>query len=124
MEATKKIKAKKEVKEVVVKNYAVDGTDSGTITLKAELLSYEPNKTLLAQYVRVYLANQREGNASSKTRAEVSGTTKKVYKQKGTGLARHGSKRPLFIKGEVSLEDQNRQNTVFNYQKAKTRDSY
>jgi len=54
---------------------------------------------LLAQYARVYLANQREGNASSKTRAEVAGTTKKVYKQKGTGLARHGSKKAPIYKG-------------------------
>ncbi|MCX6733139.1 MAG: 50S ribosomal protein L4 [Candidatus Roizmanbacteria bacterium] len=99
MEATKKIKAKKEVKEVIVKKYAVDGTDSGVVTLKDELLSFVPNQTLLAQYVRVYLANQREGNASAKTRAEVAGTTKKVYKQKGTGGARHGSKKAPIYKG-------------------------
>lgn len=96
MATPKKIKAKK---EVVVRSYTVDGTESGTVSLKDELLSYEPNKTLLAQYVRVYLANQREGNASSKTRAEVSGTTKKVYKQKGTGGARHGSKKAPIYKG-------------------------
>lgn len=96
MEAIKKIKAKK---EVVVKQYAVDGVESGIVSLKDELLSFEPNKTLLAQYVRVYLANQREGNASAKTRAEVAGTTKKVYKQKGTGGARHGSKKAPIYKG-------------------------
>lgn len=99
MEATKKIKAKKEVKEVIVKKYAVDGTDSGVVTLKEELLSFVPNEPLLAQYVRVYLANQREGNASAKTRAEVAGTTKKVYKQKGTGGARHGSRKAPIYKG-------------------------
>lgn len=96
MEATKKIKAKK---EAVVKKYAVDGTESGTVVLKDELASFTPNKTLLAQYVRVYLANQREGNASAKTRAEVAGTTKKVYKQKGTGGARHGSRKAPIYKG-------------------------
>lgn len=96
MEATKKLKAKK---EVIVKKYAVDGTESGVVPLKDELLSFQPNKTLLAQYVRVYLANQREGNASTKTRAEVGGTTKKVYKQKGTGGARHGSKKAPIYKG-------------------------
>jgi large subunit ribosomal protein L4 len=99
MEATKKIKAKKEVKEVVVKQYTVDGTESGTVTLKSELVSFKPNQALLAQYVRVYLANQREGNASAKTRAEVAGTTKKVYKQKGTGGARHGSRKAPIYKG-------------------------
>ena len=96
MEATKKIKAKK---EITVKKFAVDGTESGTVTLLDELVSFEPNKTLLAQYVRVYLANQREGNASAKTRAEVAGTTKKVYKQKGTGGARHGSRKAPIYKG-------------------------
>lgn len=96
MVATKKTKASK---EVLVKKYTVDGTESGTVTLKTELLSFKPNQTLLAQYVRIYLANQREGNASAKTRAEVAGTTKKVYKQKGTGGARHGSKKAPIYKG-------------------------
>lgn len=96
MEATKKIKAKK---EVVIKKYAVDGTEAGLATLSDAFLSFKPNQTLLAQYVRVYLANQREGNASAKTRAEVAGTTKKVYKQKGTGGARHGSKKAPIYKG-------------------------
>ncbi|MFH0773171.1 MAG: 50S ribosomal protein L4 [bacterium] len=96
MEATKKIKVKKEFS---VKKYAVDGTETGTVTLKDEILSFKPNQALLAQYVRVYLANQREGNASAKTRAEVSGTTKKIYKQKGTGGARHGSQKAPIYKG-------------------------
>lgn len=96
MEATKKIKAKK---EVTVKKFTVDGVESGTVELMKELVSYEPNQTLLTQYIRVYLANQREGNASSKTRAEVAGTTKKVYKQKGTGGARHGSRKAPIYKG-------------------------
>lgn len=99
MEATSKSK-KKEIKAVaVIKKYAVDGSESGTIALSKDLSSYKPNQTLLAQYIRVYLANQREGNASSKTRAEVAGTTKKVYKQKGTGGARHGSRKAPIYKG-------------------------
>ena len=99
MEATKKLKEKK---EITVKKYAVDGTESGVVALKNELLQFKPNPTLLAQYVRVYLANQREGNASTKTRAEVGGTTKKIYKQKGTGGARHGSlKAPIYKGGGV-----------------------
>jgi large subunit ribosomal protein L4 len=96
MVAAKKIKEKK---EIIVKKYAVDGTEAGTVALKDELTSYKPNQALLAQYVRVYLANQREGNASAKTRAEVAGTTKKVYKQKGTGGARHGSRKAPIYKG-------------------------
>ncbi len=96
MEATKKIKVKK---EVIVKKYTVDGSDAGEVTLIEELLSFKPNQTLLAQYIRMFLANQREGNASSKTRAEVAGTTKKIYKQKGTGGARHGSQKAPIYKG-------------------------
>lgn len=103
MEATKKTKEKKvESKATSIVKYAVDGSEAGTIEISKELSSYVPNKTLLAQYIRVYLANQREGNASAKTRAEVSGTTKKVYKQKGTGGARHGSKKaPIYVGGGV-----------------------
>lgn len=96
MAATKKTTAKK---EIVVKGFTVDGAASTPITLSKELLAFIPNKALLAQYVRVYLANQREGNASAKTRAEVAGTTKKVYKQKGTGGARHGSRKAPIYKG-------------------------
>ncbi|PJC54772.1 MAG: 50S ribosomal protein L4, partial [Candidatus Levybacteria bacterium CG_4_9_14_0_2_um_filter_35_21] len=60
------------------------------------------NKVLLAQAVRVYLANQRKGTHSTKTRGEVEGSTAKIYRQKGTGRARHGSKRaPIFVKGGV-----------------------
>ncbi len=100
MEATKKMKVEK--KAPVVKKYAVDGTQTGTVDLSPEIIAYKPNETLLAQYVRVYLTNQREGNASTKTRSEVAGTTKKIYKQKGTGNARHGSmKAPIYKGGGV-----------------------
>ncbi len=96
MATTKKTKI---AKEIIIKKYAVDGAEVGTVKLSEALTSFVPNKTLLAQYVRVYLANQREGNASAKTRAEVAGTTKKVYKQKGTGGARHGSRKAPIYKG-------------------------
>lgn len=96
MAPTKKVKAKK---EFIVKKYTIEGVEDGTVKLSDEITSFQPNQTLLAQYVRVYLANQREGNASAKTRAEVAGTTKKVYKQKGTGGARHGSRKAPIYKG-------------------------
>lgn len=99
MEASKKVKEKK---EITVKQYTLEGVESGTVELAKELVSYTPNKVLLTQYIRVFLANQREGNASAKTRAEVAGSTKKIYKQKGTGNARHGSRKaPLFKGGGV-----------------------
>ena len=61
-------------------------------------------KTLLAQAVRVYLANQRQGNQSALTRAEVNRTRKKLYKQKGTGGARHGDRKaPIFVGGGIAF---------------------
>jgi large subunit ribosomal protein L4 len=64
----------------------------------------EANSDLIAQYVRVYLTNQRTGNASTKTRGEVSGSGKKPFKQKGTGNARRGSLRtPLARKGGITF---------------------
>jgi len=58
--------------------------------------------SLFSQYMRVYGIRARQGNASTKTRSEVRGTTKKIYKQKGTGRARHGdNKAPIFVGGGV-----------------------
>lgn len=63
----------------------------------------EVSPALLAQSARVYLANQRKAHAKTKTRAEVEGSTRKIYKQKGTGKARHGSIRaPIFVGGGIS----------------------
>ncbi len=57
----------------------------------------------MAQAVRVYLANQRLGTASTKSRGEINMTKAKVYRQKGTGRARHGAKSaPLFVHGGVA----------------------
>jgi len=82
---------------------SVKGVKSGSIALPASIFGVKVNKALIAQAVRVYLANQRSGSAHSKTRAEVSGTTKKVWRQKGTGRARHGSaKGPIFVGGGIT----------------------
>jgi large subunit ribosomal protein L4 len=89
-------------KSISLDVYGTDGKVSGKVSVSAEMFGDKVNKTLLAQAVRVYLANQRQGNASTKTRGEVDGSTAKIYKQKGTGRARHGSKRaPIFVKGGV-----------------------
>lgn len=82
--------------------YDLSGKVIETISLSKEIFGEVVNKKLLAQAVRVYLANKRQGNASTKTRGEVNGSTRKIYKQKGTGKARHGSIRaPIFVKGGV-----------------------
>ena len=80
----------------------VDGKAKGKMTLPSDVFGVKPNKTLMAQAVRVYLANQREGGAATKTRGEVEGSTRKIYRQKGTGRARHGSIRaPIFVGGGI-----------------------
>ncbi len=80
----------------------VDGKAKGKMTLPKELFGGKVNKQLLAQAVRVYLANQRVGGASTKTRGEVEGSTRKIYRQKGTGRARHGGIRaPIFVGGGI-----------------------
>ncbi len=80
----------------------LDGKVSGKVSLPRELFGAKENPSLMAQAVRVYLANQRSGNASTKTRGEVEGSTRKIYRQKGTGKARHGSIRaPIFVGGGI-----------------------
>src|SRR3989337_2084974 len=72
------------------------------ITLSDDIFGVKPKADLIAQYVRVYLSNNRQGTSSAKTRAEVSGGGKKPWKQKGTGRARVGSSRnPLWRHGGV-----------------------
>ena len=84
--------------------YSVKGLKSGTMTLPKEIFGVNVNEKLLAQAVRVYLSNQRLGTASTKTRGEVRGSSRKIYRQKGTGRARHGSIRaPIFVKGGLAF---------------------
>lgn len=81
----------------------IDGVSKGNMTLPVEVFGAKPNKSLIAQAVRVYLANQRQGNASTQTRGEVTGSTRKIYRQKGTGRARHGAiKAPIFVGGGIA----------------------
>jgi large subunit ribosomal protein L4 len=74
------------------------------LNLSDKVFGIEPNKEILKQYVRVYRSNQRQGNASTKTRAEVSGGGKKPWAQKHTGKARSGSTRsPIWVHGGVAF---------------------
>lgn len=80
--------------------FDLTGKIVGKVSLPEEIFGVKVNKALLAQAVRVYLANQRQGTASTKTRGEVRGSTRKIYRQKGTGRARHGGVRaPIFVHG-------------------------
>lgn len=81
---------------------SVNGTLAGRIKMPDTLFAVKVNKSAIVQAVRVYLANQREGTASTKTRGEVEGSTRKIYRQKGTGRARHGAIRaPVFVGGGI-----------------------
>lgn len=73
----------------------------GEIDLKDEIFGVaEINQNLFYEVVKAQLASRRSGTHAAKGRAEVSGSKKKLYKQKGTGNARHGNKRaPIFVKG-------------------------
>lgn len=83
--------------------FTIAGTKKGKVTLPSPLFAQKPNLKLLAQYVRIFLARQRAGTASTKTRGEVNLTTAKWYRQKGTGRARHGAKSaPIFVGGGVA----------------------
>ncbi|MBW7955579.1 50S ribosomal protein L4 [Patescibacteria group bacterium] len=78
------------------------GKDS-TMTVADAIFSAPLNEQLIAQAVRVYLSNQRQATAKTKTRSEVARTKKKWFKQKGTGNARHGARTPsLFVGGGVA----------------------
>jgi len=66
------------------------------------LVGEEKGRQAVHDLVTAYRANRRSGTACTKTRGEVSGNNKKIYKQKGTGNARHGDKRaPIFVGGGV-----------------------
>ncbi len=82
----------------------VVGTDTAkeTRSLPSNLFGQPMNAHLLTQYIQMYLVNIRQGTASTKDRSQITATTKKMYKQKGTGNARHGSaKAPIFVGGGV-----------------------
>ncbi len=83
--------------------YDVKGAKAGTFSLPKEVFGAKINNILMAQAVRVYLANQRQGNAHTKSRNAITLTTAKWYRQKGTGRARHGAQSaPIFVGGGVA----------------------
>ncbi len=84
-----------------------EGKAVGKIDLPKSVFAAKVSPQLMAQAVRVYLANHHQGTASTKTRGEVAGTTKKTYRQKGTGHARHGSlKAPIYVGGGIAFGPQ------------------
>ncbi len=87
-----------------VEVYNISGKKVSDLELKEEVFGIEPNENIVHSVLVNYLANQRQGTQSTKTRAEVRGGGKKPWRQKGTGRARQGSIRaPQWIKGGIAL---------------------
>lgn len=84
--------------------YDMKGKIVAEESLSDELLKDSVNKDVIYYYVNAHLSNLRQGNASTKTRGEVSGSGKKPWRQKGTGRARVGSSRtPLWRHGGIAF---------------------
>jgi large subunit ribosomal protein L4 len=78
---------------------SLDGSAAGSAELKDEIFGLEPREDLIARMVRYQLAKRRAGTHKVKDRAEIARTGKKMFKQKGTGNARHGSARVPQFRG-------------------------
>ncbi len=84
--------------------YDINGKKVSDVELNEKVFGIEPNETIVHEVLVNYLANQRQGTQSTKTRAEVRGGGRKPWRQKGTGRARQGSIRaPQWIKGGIAL---------------------
>ena len=84
--------------------YNMQGKRVSDVELSAAVFGIEPNEAVVHSVLVNYLANQRQGTQSTKTRAEVRGGGRKPWRQKGTGRARQGSTRaPQWIKGGIAL---------------------
>jgi large subunit ribosomal protein L4 len=84
---------------LTAKYFNAAGEPGEAFQLPEELFDGVVNDAVLHQVIKAYLANQRQGNADTKTRAEVSGGKRKAWKQKGTGRARQGSIRAPHWRG-------------------------
>lgn len=103
----------KKTSEFSVPIYSLAGKESGNLDLPKSVFGVEVNKALLAQALRVYLNNQKGHYSNTKTRGEVEGSTRKIYRQKGTGRARHGGVRaPIFVGGGIALGPKSRKVTL------------
>ena len=84
--------------------YYIKGKKVSDVELAESIFGIEPNESIVHSVLVNYLANQRQGTQSTKTRAEVRGGGKKPWRQKGTGRARQGSIRaPQWVKGGIAL---------------------
>ena len=83
--------------DVTIKS--LDGKDAGTATLADDIFGLEPREDILQRMVRWQLAKRQQGSHQTLGRAEIARTGAKLYRQKGTGRARHGSARAPQFRG-------------------------
>ncbi|MBP9817280.1 50S ribosomal protein L4 [Candidatus Shapirobacteria bacterium] len=104
-------KTKKSTSGIIAPLFNVKAETLGDITLSAKIFGITDKNDLIAQAIRVYQYNQRSAHARAKDRGAVAGTTKKMWAQKGTGRARHGSaKAAQFVGGGVAHGPQGNEN--------------
>ena len=101
---TEKVAPKAKTAKFEVTAFDLSGKEVGSVALAESVFGGKVNKNLLAQAMRVYNANRQNHWGNTKTRGEVQGSTRKIFKQKGTGNARHGSLlAPIFVGGGIAL---------------------
>ena len=78
---------------------SLDATSVGSVELRDDVFALEPRTDILQRMVRYQLSKRQAGTHKAKARSEVNGPNKKIYKQKGTGQARHGNDKPPQFRG-------------------------
>ena len=102
--------------------YTQNGKEKGTIELNESVFGLEPNENIVHRALVYQLANARLNVAHTKTRGERRGSTRKIYRQKGTGRARMGSNRsPIRKKGWVAFGPRNNRNFKISMNKKERR---
>ena len=77
----------------------LDGKSAGKIAVSEDVFGLEPRADILQRMVRYQLLKRQHGTHNAKRRSDITGSTAKIYRQKGTGNARHGSRKPGIFKG-------------------------
>ena len=105
-----------------IKMYTQNGKEKGTIELNESVFGLESNENIVHRALIYQLANARLNVAHTKTRGERRGSTRKIYRQKGTGRARMGSARsPIRKKGWVAFGPRNNRNFTLSMNKKERR---
>jgi large subunit ribosomal protein L4 len=88
--------------KLTINLYDLSGKLTSELPVGGDIFTAKKNPKLVAQAIKVYLSNQRKSHSRVKTRGEVVGSTRKIWRQKGTGRARHGSlTAPIFVGGGI-----------------------